>query len=135
MKQYVNQTLNLLNCTVSSNCDPTATKFEDHFTLSPNPTYHTLKLTPENNNTFANTATILTTSGQFVKNAPLVFSGEQNGQSNGGLTSPNGPGGGTDSAIGLDNSALIDVSDINAGQYILSITTNKGTLTTMFIKL
>ena len=129
IRTYIQNTLGYLSCTVSTNCDSAnMIAFSDYFLLSPNPGVTYMNLTKKDPLIKSKIATILTLTGQVVKTVNLSF------QSNGRFSTPSFDSGlSTSDGIPLE-SAYLDISDIIPGSYILTVSSNLGTLTTQFIK-
>ncbi|PKH52342.1 hypothetical protein CXF68_17295 [Tenacibaculum sp. Bg11-29] len=132
MKQYTDNTLKLLNCTVSSNCTPTVPKFNDLLILSPNPTSSFLTLRPRDPSINGNAVvTVFKISGEIVKRVLVKFT--SNTPEDEEISTPSNQ---SSEAPGADSgSVLVDVRDIPAGQYFLSVRNNLKLVTTQFIKL
>ncbi len=109
IQSYINTGLGYTNCTVSTNCDAAPT-FTDYFTLSPNPASSFIKLTKQQTIT-ATSAQILNYSGQVIQTVNLNFS-----------------------TLAFKPFANININALAVGNYIIRIPTNKGTLTSTFIK-
>lgn len=110
IKNHINNTLGYTNCTVSTNCDAAPT-FTDYFTLSPNPASSFIKLTKQQTIT-ATSAQILNYSGQVIQTVNLNFN-----------------------TLAFKPFANININALAVGNYIIRIPTNKGTLTSTFIKI
>ncbi len=126
---YIKNTLGYLNSTVSTNCDETnTTAFNNYFVLGPNPATSFMRLIKKDFIIITDRARILRLSGQVAKIVDLRFSGGISLFRDTSSSLPTDP-------ISLDEvTATIYVNDLNPGYYILSVPTNKGVLTTKFLK-